>query len=100
MKEIYANGPIEASFDVYEDFLSYKSGKDAFSFLLSDNHYVYAYSSRKKTSEQLVFVCKCVKSIVQGPWLIKTVYIEYKSSTIVYWKQHISTWREVTCMSS
>lgn len=55
MKEIYANGPIEASFDVYEDFLSYKSGKDAYSFLLFDNHYVYAYSPRKRTIEKLVF---------------------------------------------
>lgn len=70
MKEIYANGPIEASFDVYEDFLSYKSGKDAFSFLLSDNHYVYAYSPRKMTSDQLVFVCKYVKSRVLGSRLI------------------------------
>lgn len=27
MKEIYTNGPVEAIFDVYEDFFSYKSGK-------------------------------------------------------------------------
>lgn len=26
MKEIYMNGPVEASFDVYEDFMSYESG--------------------------------------------------------------------------
>ncbi|XP_034230533.1 cathepsin B-like [Thrips palmi] len=26
MKEIKTHGPVEASFDVYEDFLSYKSG--------------------------------------------------------------------------
>lgn len=26
MKEIYANGPVEGSFRVYEDFLYYKSG--------------------------------------------------------------------------
>lgn len=26
-KEIMTNGPVEAGFDVYEDFLSYKSGK-------------------------------------------------------------------------
>ena len=26
MKELYDNGPVEASFQVYEDFLYYKSG--------------------------------------------------------------------------
>lgn len=26
-KELYKNGPLEAYFDVYEDFLSYKSGE-------------------------------------------------------------------------
>jgi len=26
MQEIYQNGPVEAAFDVYEDFLTYKSG--------------------------------------------------------------------------
>lgn len=30
MKEIYTNGPVEASFMVYQDFLSYKSGQSLF----------------------------------------------------------------------
>lgn len=29
-QEIYKNGPVEAGFEVYEDFLSYKSGKMCF----------------------------------------------------------------------
>lgn len=27
MQELYKNGPVEAAFTVYEDFLMYKSGK-------------------------------------------------------------------------
>lgn len=30
MKEIYENGPITASFFMYEDFIDYKSGTDNF----------------------------------------------------------------------
>lgn len=29
MTELYKNGPVEAAFDVYEDFLNYKTGENA-----------------------------------------------------------------------
>ncbi len=32
MAEIYNNGPVEASFEVYSDFPSYKSGKQELNF--------------------------------------------------------------------
>lgn len=28
MEELYTNGPVEAAFTVYSDFLQYKSGKN------------------------------------------------------------------------
>ena len=35
MKELYENGPVEAAFTVYNDFLQYKTGKRFyFSFIL------------------------------------------------------------------
>lgn len=51
-QEIYANGPVEAAFSVYADFVSYKSGKrmtylryihlcdQVMSYLLMRNKYI------------------------------------------------------------
>lgn len=36
MTELYKNGPVEAAFTVYADFLLYKTGEDATLFISPD----------------------------------------------------------------
>lgn len=38
MTELYKNGPVEAAFSVYEDFLLYKTGETFIYFFLSHTH--------------------------------------------------------------
>lgn len=56
MKEIYANGPVEATFDVYEDFFSYKSGKS-----IRPTRITPSYRIERKEEEKLIFIYLCVK---------------------------------------
>lgn len=48
MTELYKNGPVEAAFSVYEDFLQYKSGEafavPAVHYLHSTNKTVHIFS--------------------------------------------------------